>query len=308
MPAHPYPEPDERYTLVQLEDGQYLTYDGGELGEAPHAGDAAMWETTPGGLRHHTGGIELAGGAAAGGGDDPLADPIWELELPDAEKTTVALQEGPGALPSEFLASIAEQGYVVCSNLLGDRLLGRVRAAIARVRADPTAQAPPGTDQFPPGDTPPGAEPRAMVVETDDRTTIVNCIADSPDFARMALHPVLLHMVTEYVGTPAVRLAHSPAVGIMKPRNISVDDAGELPGGGGWHVGTLSSLVALPRGLARATPALADLPGWAVLADYPLHDITTPPYPPGVVLGLQCNVCIGTPPQSLSLLCPSTSL
>eukprot|EP01045_Picozoa_sp_COSAG04_P028516 COSAG04_NODE_4447_length_2086_cov_6.825629_1_plen_86_part_00 len=41
MPAHPYPEPDERYTLVQLEDGQYLTYDGGEL--VP-AGLQRRWE------------------------------------------------------------------------------------------------------------------------------------------------------------------------------------------------------------------------------------------------------------------------
>jgi hypothetical protein len=54
------------------------------------------------------------------------------------------------------------------------------------------------------------------------------------------------HMLTSYLGTTAVRLAHAPAVGITKPLGLAVGPDGALveeqKDGGGWVRRTLLSL------------------------------------------------------------------
>jgi hypothetical protein len=284
MPTHAFERPAQRYALLQLADGTFLTAPGDgsqRVAAAPHCGDEACWQLVPAAgarkahLAHHSGDIQLFGTVVGftQGDEDPLSDPIWEvlvpgeLELPEGwarsgsggggggggtMRMSVVVLEGPGALPSEYLQTLDEQGFVVCPALLGERLLGRLRGDIRAMRARPELrEAISGA----PGDSALNGG-RAAVAETDGKVDLVNCINESPNFARMATHPVLLHLVSAYIGTPAFRLAHAPAVGIMKPQDLAVGDDGTLvtepqhvdgvPSGGGWHV------------------------------DYPLHDMRSP--------------------------------
>lgn len=257
MPTHSFESPDERFLLLQLGDGTYLTASGMALATASHCGDEACWSFEPAAgahkahLLHHGSGVQLFGSVVAytHGDENPLSDPVWEvlvpaeLELPaswaSSEGTMrmrVTVQEGPASLPSAYLAALDTQGWVVCPALLGERLLGRLRADINRMRNDPRLREE--AFQGAPGDsTLNGGAP--CVTETPSKVELVNCINASPNFARMGIHPVLLHMVEAYIGTPSFRLAHSPAVGITKPQALpkSADGyslAAEGPGGGGW--------------------------------------------------------------------------
>eukprot|EP01043_Picozoa_sp_COSAG02_P005651 COSAG02_NODE_154_length_33067_cov_38.282092_20_plen_396_part_00 len=303
MPTHTFTPPEQRYTLLQLSDGRFLTCRAVDdtasspstqrLDSTAHCGDDACWLLRPAeGARkahlvHHSGAVELFGAVVGSteGDEDPLSDPIWELvippelhvhvELPDsweragavATRVNVAVLEGPGSLPSEYLSSLMTEGFVVCPGLLGDRLLGRLRHDVRQMRTNPELMRVQGSGA--PGDSHLNGG-RAGVTETASRVDLVNCINASPNFARMATHPVMQHMLTTYLGTSAIRLAHAPAVGITKPLGLDVGPDGALvngptaqgsPQGGGWHV------------------------------DYPLHDMQSP-FPPEVVLGAQCNVCI----------------
>jgi hypothetical protein len=295
MPTHTYKSPEQRFALLQLSDGTFLTCTGDStsssqrLDSAAHCGDDACWVLHPAeGARkahlvHHSGAAELFGTIVGFTEDDenPLSDPIWELivppelELPEtwaqgpaATRMNVAVLEGPGSLPSEYLSTLMTEGFVVCPALLGDRLLGRVRHDIHLMRTSPELMRDKGVSGAP-GDSHLN-NGRAGVIETASRVDLINCINESPNFARMATHPVMQYMLTAYLGTSAIRLAHAPAVGITKPLGLDVGTDGALingptaqgsPQGGGWHV------------------------------DYPLHDMQ-PPFPPEVVLGAQCNVCI----------------
>jgi hypothetical protein len=286
MPAHSFPAPESRYVLLQLGDGSFLTAsgDGSLLGTSHRAGDESCWEDDQrrGVLRHHSGAVALR--VVGGSGDVPHhSDPVWQVSLEPAQlellpldiqaaatdgcRLSVTVVEGPAALPSEYLATLDSAGWVCCPSFLGDRLLSRLRHDIAAMRADLTLH---GSVSGSPGDSSlNGGMP--CVSDDERRVTLINCVNYSPNFARMALHPTLLYLVESYIGTPSVRLAHSPAVGIMKPLGLeiaadgaSLADPEALPpggNGGGWHV------------------------------DYPLHDMK-PPYPAGVVLGLQGNFCI----------------
>ena len=288
MPTHSFADPsDDRYLLLQLADGTYLTAPGvasKALSTTGHCGDAACWAFQPAAgarkshLRHHSGDVQLFGSIVAytHGDENPLSDPVWEvlvppeLELPESwageggtMRMRVTVQEGPARLPSEYLQELDTQGWVCCPSLLGERLLGRLRADISRMRADPrlreeAVQGAPGDSTLNDG--------APCVTESPAKVELINCINESANFVRMGIHPVLLHMVESYIGTPSFRLAHSPAVGITKPQNLAQSDDGsslatEIANGGGWHV------------------------------DYPLHDMKAP-FPKDAVLGLQANFCI----------------
>ena len=271
MPARVFPSPERRYVLLQLSDGTFLTHDPtsarARLDVAPHCGDDACWLLQPAeGARnsrlvHHSGSVELFGavvGSSTGDDEDPLSDPVWELlipselELPEswaksatgAMRMNVVVVEGPGSLPSEYLSTLATDGFVVCPNLLGDRLLGRLRHDIRQMRASPELQDQ-GVPAGAPGDSQVN-QGRAAVRETAGRVDLINCINESANFVRMATHPVMQHMLTSYLGTTAVRLAHAPAVGITKPLGLAVGPDGALveeqKGGGGWVRRTLLSL------------------------------------------------------------------
>eukprot|EP01052_Picozoa_sp_SAG31_P029780 SAG31_NODE_2991_length_4810_cov_8.338145_4_plen_327_part_00 len=285
MAVHRFAPPCGRYLLLQLEDGSLLAAgDDGGLRASPRGGDEACWSLAreeAGAAepevvcQRHTKRSARLRVHRKSDGDGPFANPVWDLcvepgqlELlgaqegtagPDGHLLRVTVLEGPASLPSEYLELLDEAGWVCCPCLLGDRLLGSLRHDIASMRAEESLRASP--DGCP------------AVVESADRVGLVNCISYSANFARMALHPVLLFLVESYLDTGAFRLAHSPAVGITKPRGLklSADRANliETPkgAGGGWHV------------------------------DYPLHDMKAP-YPEGVVLGLQVNsVLLSFPPR-----------
>ena len=236
MPVHKYsePEPGSRYTLLRLvPSGRFLALgNDGALAAVRCCGDDAMWTTTAeeGHFAHHSGALTLVGAPSVPAQDPSTLDPLFDLSArpvislaaddPDEQQkggaaTVVAAAEGPAALPSASLASLHRDGYVVLPNLLGPRLLGRIRGEIERLRLE---------------------RPFPDIAAQQTRQG-VGGIAASHEFARMALQPVLQYLVGQYInkGLAGVRLAHAPAVGILQPRGPAAKDDASTQGGG-WHV------------------------------------------------------------------------
>ena len=174
-----------RHSLLVAADGAMLAVgrDGG-LAPTVVADDAVVWDPAAAGYRHAASGRTVA---AAADGTVAAAGRVFRP------------CHGPEAMPSAYLRTMREQGWVCIGGIIAPEVVdGLQRAACT----DAYAHRKPNraTPQF----------------------------SQSPALGRTAAEPVSLWIVRQYMGTEDVRFAHTPALIVLAPddgeRNVQ-----------GWH-------------------------------------------------------------------------
>ena len=179
-----FERPGRFHSLLVGNDGKFLGVgDDGGLASFSAADDKVVWDRHNGEVRHATTGRSLAvedGTVAANG-------------------QRFAVSHGPELLPSEYLHTFENNGWVCLTCVLSDETVDGLRKVAC-------------TDQYA------GREPDRS------RTAISQHVA----VARTAAEPVSLWLIREYMQTPDIAMAHSPGMAVLGR------DDGKRPVQG-WH-------------------------------------------------------------------------
>ena len=188
---HRVSRPDRHHVLLESERGGYLARVGGECTLQNHVDDAAIWDVADGGFRHVTSGALVAAGSVA------LNAPTT-VDGDGTSGTPCVPRHGPAELPSSYLATMREQGWVALPSVLSPETVD----ALERV-----------------GCTGPWS---------DQQQTSRHSLNQDPAVARATIEPVSLWVTRQYMGTDDIRFGHPPTVSAMTP------DDGERSVQG-WH-------------------------------------------------------------------------
>lgn len=191
--------PSQHYTLLRAADGNYLgTDDGQGLATYEDASDAVMWQWEAGSMRcrHVVTGLSV-------GLEPAVSAPGYRIreasQIVVSAGDTFTLEHGPQYLPSEYLRSFKANGWVCLAAVLD----GDAVAQLQKIA---------GTGQW----------PRTASVHEQaplNRSAMV---------AKVAVEPVSLWLVRQYMQTHEVCLAHSPSLAVLDQDDGRCDVQG-------WH-------------------------------------------------------------------------
>lgn len=181
--------PQHRFTLLLTPEGDFLGADDSDglvvLGEAD---DRVVWEDVSGGYRHATTGADLTVAQAADG-DGVLTSggrTVGPDGRPAARPGRFRPAPGPARMPSEYLRTFREQGWVCLPAVLDpDTVDGLQRVA--------------GCGRWSGG--------------RYDRN--VSALDQHPAVARASAEPVSLWLMRQYMGTDEIRFGHPPSFAVL---------------------------------------------------------------------------------------------
>lgn len=195
------PRPKKHFRYLNTPSGDWLgTNDGKSLQVFGHVDDAVIWDVTGVGFKHVVSGLELtatttelnAKCALSFGGELVT---VTEQDNPVDEFT---IEHGPELLPSAYLTTLNEQGWVSISCILPDDVvdgLQRVGCVDAYENRTPERRSP---------------------------------LSQDPSVARVSAEPISLWLTREYMKTNDIRLGHSPGISAL----TRDDGVREVQG---WH-------------------------------------------------------------------------
>jgi hypothetical protein len=184
--------PERFYDYLVAESGQYAgSSDGVSVSLRDIADDEVIWQTEgEDNVRHVASGTVLALNREADG----------SVRLsPEVSPERFRIVRGPERLPSEYLAAFRAEGWVCLTSILTDDIV----AGLQQV-----ACVGPWSEQIYDTSRPP--------------------ICQSSAVGRASAEPVSLWLIRQYMGTPDIRLAHSPSMAILGRD----DDERDVQG---WH-------------------------------------------------------------------------
>lgn len=183
--------PAHHFRYLTDANGDWLaTADGKTLGVRGHVDDAAIWDASEDGFTHVATGLGLQS-------DTTRVDARTVLRLKEshvaadgsldngASPGTFHVGHGPERLPSEYLATLENEGWVSLSCVLGPSVvdgLQRVGCVDAYADREPVRQPP---------------------------------LAQDPAVATVTVEPVSLWLCREYMHTRDIRLGHSPGISAL---------------------------------------------------------------------------------------------
>ena len=190
---HKVPIPTHFYTFLVAENGSFLSCDADTgFSTTSQTSDSVIWdELEDGGIEHVLTGERLD--VAERGDDSHLSISIH------GTPQSFHVAHGPAELPSEYLATFRNQGWVCLTQIVDDETLQELERTA-------------GTDRF-------------AHLEVD-RTQPAIC--QNAAVARTAAEPLSLWLVRQYMQTDDIRLSHVPGFAVLGQddgkRNVQ-----------GWH-------------------------------------------------------------------------
>ena len=190
---HKVPIPKHFYSFLVASDGSFLSYDAESgLSTTPETSDAVIWDRLGDGSFKH----------AATGSELNTLDLVNEHTISvsiDGTSHSFRIAHGPAQLPSEYLTTFREQGWVCLTQIIDDETLQELERTA-------------GTDRFAHLDV--------------ERTQPAIC--QNAAVARTAAEPLSLWLVRQYMQTEDIRLSHVPGFAVLGQddgkRNVQ-----------GWH-------------------------------------------------------------------------
>lgn len=193
--------PARHYCYLTAPDGNWLaTRDGSALHTQGYVDDQAIWRVSGSGFRHAVSDVELTASSTAIETSCQLTRAGTAVGADGAlgVAATFTVGHGPEKLPSEYLRSLREDGYVSMACILSPSMVDALR----RVgRVEEYAETSP--------------DPRAQ-------------LAQDAAIARATIEPVTLWLLREMLQTRDVRLGHPPSVNALPPDDGKRDVQG-------WH-------------------------------------------------------------------------
>lgn len=166
-----FERPARCYTLLTDAGGTFLGVGAdGELGSFEVADDRVVWDGRDGNIRHVATGRSL-----------PVSDgAVTAMGRP------FTLSHGPEKLPSEYLRSLEDDGWVCLTSILAPEVVDGMRRVAC-------------TDEY----------------ADRSRDTARGAICQDIAVARAAAEPVSLWLIREYMGTPDICMAHAPGLAVL---------------------------------------------------------------------------------------------
>ncbi|MFP6822650.1 MAG: phytanoyl-CoA dioxygenase family protein [Pseudomonadales bacterium] len=194
--------PNHHFTLLRNRDGDYLGSDDGEgLQLYDYVDDKAVWnQLKPDTFSHPASNIELHIDSDSDGyllshkGAEVSAD-----TKSSDEAATYTAHRGPALMPSDYLATFKENGWVCLASILSSDIVDELERVSCCGR---------WSDR-----------------EYDRETPLLNQTAA---VARASVEPVSLWLIRQYLSTEEIRLAHSPGLAVLTPDDGERDVQG-------WH-------------------------------------------------------------------------
>ena len=195
------PRPTHHFVYLNDPNGDWLaTTDGESLHIQGHVDDAAIWDVRNGGFEHVVHGTCLSTTSNS-------LDSICQVTMngktvavdgSPGDPGSFAVTHGPEKLPTEYLATLNEQGWVSLTCILPDSVVD-------------------------------GLQRVGCVDDYSNRTPVrVTPLAQDPAVAKVSVEPISLWLTREYLQTRDIRLGHSPGVSAL------TKDDGEREVQG-WH-------------------------------------------------------------------------
>ena len=183
--------PEHHYCYLNDDAGDWLATDDGEsLRVQGHVDDAAIWDVSDGGFMHVATGLRLVSDSTALDGATGLrldGSAVATDGSTDGGEApgTFHIGHGPERLPSEYLATLEQEGWVSLTCVLSPSVvdgLQRVGCVDAYADREPVRQPP---------------------------------LAQDPAVTTVTTEPVSLMLCREYMHTRDIRLGHSPGISAL---------------------------------------------------------------------------------------------
>ena len=189
--------PKHHYKYLESETGSYLSIVGNSAELIQHVDDSAIWDEVAGAIEHVATGVRVSLDSETGTIQPHAASEIAGLEgLVQTLKFKLA--HGPEFLPSEYLATFKQQGWVCLTSIIPPKVLEGLEWVAC-------------TDRY--------------AGRIGERTY---AICQHPAVAETAAEPVSLWLIRQYMQIEDVRLSHAPAMAVLRKddgeRNVQ-----------GWH-------------------------------------------------------------------------
>ncbi len=195
------PRPKKHFRYLNTPAGDWLgTNDGESLKVFGHVDDAVIWDVTNFGFKHCVSGLELTANTTELNSKCTLSCAGERVAVTEGTVTVdeFTIDHGPELLPSAYLETLKEQGWVSITCILPDEVvdgLQRVGCVDAYADRTPVRQAP---------------------------------LAQDPSVAQVSAEPLSLWLTREYMKTNDIRLGHSPGISAL----TRDDGVREVQG---WH-------------------------------------------------------------------------
>lgn len=195
------PRPTKHFRYLNTPSGDWLgTSDGESLQVFGHVDDAVIWDVTDSGFKHVVTGLELTATTTVLNATCSLSlgDESVSVDEQEVNIREFTIEHGPELLPSSYLKTLNEQGWVSISCILPDSVvdgLQRVGCVDAYEDRTPVRQAP---------------------------------LVQDPSVAQVSAEPISLWLTREYMKTNDIRLGHSPGISAL----TRDDGVREVQG---WH-------------------------------------------------------------------------
>ena len=197
--------PSKHFTLLRAPDGRFLGASDDEFSVFDYVDDKAIWKSVENeaAYRHVVTGLVLEAEAVASTEGCYLSHKGARLAsdgaAPADEGAVFSVGHGPAHLPSAYLKSLKENGWVCLPSILAPDVLEALERMSCTGRWDN---------------------------ETYDRST--GAIVKGVAVARAATEPVSLWLMRQYMRTSEIRLGHPPGFAILTPDDGERDVQG-------WH-------------------------------------------------------------------------
>ncbi len=195
------PHPKKHYRYLKTPSGDWLgTNDGESLRVFGYVDDSAIWDVVDGQFKHVNSGLKLKTTSTTLNTTCTLSQNGEELQVDDlgVQDRIFTVAHGPEFLPSEYLHTLNENGWVSLTCILPDEVID----GLQRVGC---------VDAY---------ENR-----TPERTTP---LSQDPAVAQVSAEPISLWLTREYMKTKDIRLGHSPGISALN-RDDGVREVQ------GWH-------------------------------------------------------------------------
>ena len=195
------PRPTKHYRYLNTPSGDWLgSNDGRNLQVFGYVDDAVIWDVTDAGFKHVVSGLELTATTTELNDTCRLSfgEKSVSVDEQDAQVSEFTIEHGPELLPSSYLETLNEQGWVSITCILPDSVVD-------------------------------GLQRVGCVDAYEDRTPVRQTpLAQDPSVAQVSAEPISLWLTREYMKTNDIRLGHSPGISAL----TRDDGVREVQG---WH-------------------------------------------------------------------------
>ena len=181
------PNPKKHYVYLTNSEGDWLaTEDGESLRVQGQVDDSAIWDVVDGGLQHVVTGIVVSANSTELNSQSKLSFNGKSISIDgQTDESSYRVEHGPENLPSEYLKTFHEQGWVSLTCVLPDQVLD-------------------------------GLQKVGCVDKYRDRKPVsMSPIAQDPAIAQVSVEPVSLWLTRQYMKTNDIRLGHPPGVSAL---------------------------------------------------------------------------------------------